>query len=105
MYGRVYNFSPGPSALAESVLERARDELLNFRGHGMSIMEISHRNDIFVEVVHYAREGLRSLLNVPEEFEILFLQGGATLQFYMIPLNLLIPGRPVDIVHTGHWSM
>lgn len=105
MENRVYNFSPGPGALPLSVLEKARDELLNYQGLGMSIMEMSHRTDAFVEVVHKAREGLRALLQVPEDFEILFLQGGATLQFYMVPLNLLIPGKPIDIIHTGHWSM
>jgi len=105
MGNRVYNFSPGPSALPLSVLERARDEMLDYQGYGMSIMEMSHRTEAFVEVTHKAREGLRSLLNVPDEFEILFLQGGATLQFYMVPLNILIPGKPAEIIHTGHWTM
>ena len=79
--------------------------MLNYRGHGMSIMEMSHRTEAFVEVTHKARDGLRSVLNIPDDFEILFLQGGATLQFYMVPLNILIPGKPAEIIHTGHWTM
>ncbi len=86
---RVYNFSAGPAMIAQSVLEKARDELVCYPGRGMSVMEMSHRSSMYAEIFAEAKALLRQLMNVPEEYEILFLQGGATLQFSGVPLNLL----------------
>ena len=84
MTDRIFNFSAGPATLPVPVLERAREELLSFNGIGMSVMEISHRSKHFQAVIDSAVDGIRSLLGVPEDYEILFLQGGATLQFSMM---------------------
>jgi len=101
---RVYNFSAGPAALPESVLRRAAEEMLDWHGSGQSVMEMSHRGAEFTEIAAAAEADLRALLGVPDGHHVLFLQGGASLQFEMIPLNLL-RGRPVvDYVHTGEWS-
>ena len=101
---RVHNFSPGPSALPVSALERARDEMLDYGGSGMSIMEQSHRAKVY-EGVHDEALGLvRKLMNVPESHEILFLQGGATQQFAQVPMNLLHQGQSADYVVTGVWG-
>lgn len=104
MYGRVYNFSAGPAALPESVLERARDEILNYQGCGMSVMEMSHRSKEFESIIGKTEANVRKLLGVPDNYEVLFLQGGASLQFAMVPMNLYIPGKPVDVIHTGVWT-
>ncbi len=103
-YDRIFNFSAGPAALPEPVLEKAREELLNFQGAGMSVMEMSHRSKEFDGVMENAEAGVRQILNVPETHAILFLQGGATHQFAMVPMNLYIPGKPVDIINTGVWT-
>lgn len=102
--GRVFNFSPGPAALPQEVLETARDELLDFRGTGMSVMEMSHRSAAFLAVAEEAEADFRELLAVPDDYAVLFLQGGATLQFAMVPLNLLGDGVRADYVDTGAWS-
>lgn len=101
---RVYNFSSGPAALPLPVLEKARDQLIDFEGSGMSIMEMSHRGEIFDNVIKTAESNVRTLLDIPEEYAVLFLQGGASLQFAMIPQNFLIPGSSADYVHTGSWG-
>ena len=100
---RVYNFSAGPAALPLPVLERAREELLDWQG-GMSVMEVSHRSRAFTEVAERAESDLRELLAVPRNYRVLFMQGGATAQFFAVPLNLAQPGRAADYVNTGHWS-
>ncbi len=104
MYGRVYNFSAGPAVMPEPVLERARDELLNLDGSGMSVMEMSHRSKDFEKVFARAEAGLRQNMGIPDDYAVLFLQGGASLQFAMVPMNLAIPGQPVDVIHTGSWT-
>ncbi|MGD0091411.1 MAG: 3-phosphoserine/phosphohydroxythreonine transaminase [Planctomycetota bacterium] len=101
---RVFNFGAGPAALPLPVLEKARAEMLDFGGSGMSIMEMSHRSKTFNAVIKAAESGVRKLLNVPAEYEVLFLQGGASLQFAMVPLNLLGAGQSADYVHTGAWA-
>jgi phosphoserine aminotransferase len=101
---RVYNFSAGPAALPVEVLEQLRDEMLDWRGQGMSVMEMSHRGKAFVGIAEQAEADLRDLLAVPANYRVLFLQGGATAQFAAIPLNLTAPDASVDYVNTGAWS-
>lgn len=100
----MYNFSAGPGMLPEAVLERARDELLEWDDAGASIMEISHRSKDFVGIAERAENDLRELLAIPDNYKVLFLQGGATLQFAMVPMNLLGGRKVADYVNTGHWS-
>ncbi len=104
MSERIYNFSAGPACLPLSVLQKAQSELLSFNGIGMSIMEISHRSSHFDSVIDSAKQGLRSLLDIPENYQILFLQGGASLQFSMIPINFLKPDNTADYIVTGAWG-
>jgi len=101
---RVFNFGAGPAALPLPVLEKAKAEMLDYGGSGMSIMEMSHRSKTFNAVLKDAESGVRKILNVPAEYEVLFLQGGASLQFAMAPLNLLGAGQTADYVHTGAWA-
>ncbi|HEU5486393.1 MAG TPA: 3-phosphoserine/phosphohydroxythreonine transaminase [Microlunatus sp.] len=101
---RVYNFSAGPATLPESVLRQAAEEMLDWHGSGQSVMEMSHRGAEFTEIAATTEADLRTLLSVPEDYHVLFLQGGASLQFEMIPLNLLRGRTVVDYVHTGEWS-
>lgn len=101
---RVYNFAAGPAMLPLEVLEQAKSELTDWRGGGMSIMEISHRSKAFVGVAQQAEQDLRDLLSIPSNYKVLFLQGGATGQFSAIPLNLAAPERTADYVNTGAWS-
>ncbi|KAG2496816.1 hypothetical protein HYH03_005222 [Edaphochlamys debaryana] len=103
-HGRVYNFSAGPAILPVDVLERAQADLINWQGSGMSIMEMSHRGKEFESVIQKAEADLRQLLNIPKNYKVLFLQGGASTQFSMIPLNLTKQGDVVDYVITGAWS-
>ena len=100
---RVYNFSAGPSILPEPVLKRAGAEIMNYRGSGMSVMEMSHRRPVFTEIFTETKEKFRSAMQVPETHEILFLQGGATLQFAAIPMNLM-EGKSADYAVTGNFS-
>jgi phosphoserine aminotransferase len=101
---RVYNFSAGPATLPEEVLARAAEEMLDWHGSGQSVMEMSHRGKEFVSIAAEAEADLRTLLDIPDGYHVLFLQGGATLQFEMIPMNLM-RGKPVvDYVHTGEWA-
>jgi len=105
LYDRSFNFSAGPAGLPLPVLEQAKDEFLNFRGCGASILEISHRSNEFIEVLDSARQGIRSLLKAGDEFEVLFLQGGSRLQFSMIPMNLLKTEEDYGAyLVTGTWS-
>lgn len=101
---RAHNFNAGPSILPLSVLEQAQKELLDFKGTGMSVMEISHRSKEFEAVIGEAEQDLRTLMGIPANYKVLFLQGGATLQFAMIPMNLLPAGASADYVVTGSWS-
>jgi phosphoserine aminotransferase len=101
---RAYNFNAGPAALPLSVLERIREELLDWHGTGMSVMEMSHRSPEFEGINAAAEAGLRKHLSIPEEYAVLFLQGGGSLQFAMAPMNLALPGKPVDLINTGMWT-
>lgn len=101
---RRHNFSAGPAAIPESVLMRAQAELLDWGGKGLSIMEMSHRSKEFVSVAEKAEADLRTLMNIPKNYKVLFLQGGATSQFAMIPLNLCASGRTAAYIETGIWS-
>jgi phosphoserine aminotransferase len=101
---RVFNFAAGPATLPLEVLQQARDELVDWRGSGMSVMEISHRSKAFIGVAQEAEDLLRELLGVPSNYKVLFLQGGATGQFSAIPLNLTAADSTVDYINTGAWS-
>jgi len=101
---RVFNFNPGPAALPLEVLQEAQEELLNFRGTGMSVMEISHRSKEFENVIQTAEADLRELLGIPTNYKVMFLQGGASLQFAMLAMNLRPAGASADYVVTGTWS-
>lgn len=101
---RIYNFNPGPAALPLPVLEEIQASLLNFNSSGMSIMEISHRSKWFEEVINDAVARTKRLLNLDERYHVLFLQGGASTQFAMIPMNFLADGKSADYVNTGTWS-
>ena len=101
---RIYNFSAGPGVLPLSVLEQARDELLNWQGCGMSVMEMSHRGKEFMGIAAQAEADLRELLAIPTNYKVLFLQGGASSQFAMVPMNFLRGKNSADYVNTGEWS-
>jgi len=101
---RIYNFNAGPAALPLSVLEEVKESFLNFAGSGMSITEISHRSKLFDEVINDAVARTKKLLKLDDRYQVLFLQGGASLQFSMIPMNLLPDGKTADYVDTGTWS-
>ena len=101
---RIFNFSAGPAVLPEEVLARAGDEMLDWHGSGMSVMEMSHRGKEFIAIAAEAEKDLRELLAVPQNYKVLFLQGGATLQFAQIPMNLLAGRGKADYVATGEWS-
>lgn len=103
-YGRIYNFSAGPSTLPVEVLLEAQADLLNWKGTGMSVMEMSHRGKAFQSIIDAAEADLRELMGIPNNYKVLFLQGGASLQFSMVPMNLLGPGQAADFVVTGSWS-
>jgi phosphoserine aminotransferase len=101
---RVFNFAAGPATMPLEVLEQARAELSDWRGSGMSVMEVSHRSRAFIATAEEAEQRLRRLLAIPQNYRVLFLQGGATLQFAAIPLNLARPDSRVDYLNTGAWS-
>jgi phosphoserine aminotransferase len=101
---QVFNFSPGPAVLPAPVLAQARDELIDWQGSGMSVMEMSHRGKEFMAIAAAAEHDLRELLAIPANYKVLFLQGGATAQFAMIPMNLLRGKTAADYVHTGEWA-
>lgn len=101
---RAFNFNGGPATLPLPVLERIREELFDYRGTGMSVMEMSHRSTEFEEILSRAERNLRLLLEIPEEYAVIFLQGGGSMQFAMVPMNLYVPSKPVDVLHTGMWT-
>jgi phosphoserine aminotransferase len=100
----IYNFSAGPAVLPRAVLMRARDELLDWQGSGMSVMEVSHRGKEFISIAEQAEADLRGLMGISSDYHVLFLQGGATSQFAMVPMNLLRGRGKADYVNTGSWS-
>src|SRR4026208_976214 len=104
MTQRIHNFSAGPAVLPVAVLEEAQRDMLSLPGVGMSLMEISHRSKTFDEIFSRADAGLRELLGIPDNYHVLFLQGGASLQFSMIPMNFLSPGSSADYIITGSWG-
>ncbi len=104
MTKRVFNFNPGPAVLPLEVLEQAQAEMLDFKGTGMSVMEVSHRSKEFESVIQTAEADLRELLGIPANYKVMFLQGGAHLQFSMIPMNLRAAGASADYIVTGTWS-
>lgn len=101
---RVFNFSAGPSCLPLEVLQQAQTDLINYKGCGMSVMEMSHRSRDFEEIIQTAESDLRDLMNIPDNYKVLFLQGGGTLQFSMVPLNLLRNTKKADYIVTGQWA-
>ncbi len=103
MYDRTYNFSAGPATMPVEVLEEIRDEMMNYRGSGMCVMEMSHRSKVFQEIYDNAEADLRQLMHIPDNYKVLFIQGGGTLQFSAIPMNLMKNGV-ADYIVTGTWS-
>lgn len=101
---RVYNFSAGPAVLPEAVLRKAASELVEYGGSGMSVMEMSHRSKEYEAIIQGAEALLREIMAIPSNYKVLFLQGGASLQFSMVPLNLFRKSRKADFVHTGEWT-
>ncbi|NMB42663.1 MAG: 3-phosphoserine/phosphohydroxythreonine transaminase [Clostridiales bacterium] len=101
--GRVYNFSAGPAVLPEEVLQEASKELLNYDNAGMSVMEMSHRSSTYQAIIDEAEQDLRELMNIPDNYRVLFLQGGASLQFAMLPMNLM-KNKVADYIITGNWA-
>ena len=101
--GRVYNFSAGPAVLPEEVLQEAADEMLDYQGSGMSVMEMSHRSKVYDKIIKEAEADLRELMNIPDNYKVLFLQGGASQQFAMIPMNLM-KNKKADYIVTGQWA-
>ena len=101
---RVYNFSAGPSTLPEKVLKQAADEMLDYQGCGQSVMEMSHRSKVFDKIIKDAEALMRELYNVPDNYKVLFLQGGASAQFSAIPLNFMNGSGKADYIITGQWA-
>ncbi|MBR4518379.1 MAG: 3-phosphoserine/phosphohydroxythreonine transaminase, partial [Victivallales bacterium] len=101
---QVYNFNAGPAALPKPVMLKAQEEFVNYHGTGIGIIEESHRAKPFDEVIQAAEANVRKILNVPENYAVLFLQGGASLQFAMAPMNLMVPGKKVGVANTGVWA-
>ena len=100
---RVYNFSAGPAVLPEEVLQEAADEMLDYRGCGMSVMEMSHRSKVFDDIIKDAEKDLRELMNIPDNYKVLFLQGGASQQFAAVPMNLM-KNKKAGYIVTGQWA-
>lgn len=101
---RVHNFNAGPAALPLSVLEQVRDELIDYNGQGLSVMEMSHRSDVFDKIIKDAERLTKEVMGIPDGYKVLFFQGGATLQFAAVPLNLAADGKNCDYINTGEWS-
>ncbi len=101
---RVYNFSAGPAILPEEVLQQAKEEMLDYKGSGMSVMEMSHRGKTYMAIAQQAEADLRDIMAIPDNYKVLFLQGGASLQFSMVPINLLAGNNKADYILTGQWS-
>lgn len=104
MEKRAYNFSAGPAVLPESVLKEVQEELLNYRGHGLSVMEMSHRSEVFDNIINDAKDAVKRITGFDDKYEILFLQGGASSQFFMIPMNLCPNNMVANYIDTGRWS-
>ena len=104
MTDRIYNFSAGPAVLPEPVLRKAQEALWNVAGSGIGIMEHSHRGKVFDRILNEAEAACRELAGIPDDYTVLFLQGGASLQFSMVPMNLLPPDRTADYLLTGVWA-
>ena len=104
MVERIFNFSPGPAVLPYEVLEQASRDVVNFQGLGMGLIEVSHRSKPFITVMDEAEALLRELMGIPDNYKVLFLQGGASSQFFMVPMNLLGPGKKATYLNTGTWS-
>ena len=102
-YNRTFNFSAGPAMMPEPVLEEIRDEMMNYRGSGMCVMEMSHRSKVFQQIADEAEADLRALMGIPDNYKVLFIQGGGTLEFAMVPMNLMKNGKAC-YVETGTWS-
>ena len=101
--GRIYNFAAGPACMPPEVLREAAEEMLDYRGSGMSVMEMSHRSKAYEEIIFGAERDIRALAGIPDEYAVLFLQGGASTQFAMVPMNLTIAGK-ADYIVTGAWA-
>ena len=101
---RVYNFSAGPAMLPEAVLNKAREEMLDWQGTGMSVMEMSHRGKEFMSIAAQAESDLRELMGISDDYAVLFMQGGASTQFASVPMNLLQGKKSADYINTGAWS-
>ena len=101
---RVYNFSAGPSCLPEEVLRQAADEMTDYKGTGMSVMEMSHRSKPYQAIIDETEALARELMGIPDNYKVLFLQGGASLQFAMIPMNLMVAHKRAAFMNTGAWS-
>ena len=101
---RVYNFSAGPAILPEEVLKEAQEQLLDYEGSGMSVMEMSHRGKVYSAIHQEAKDNIKKLLNIPDNYSVLFMTGGATTQFSLIPMNLLAEGQTADYVNSGAWA-
>ncbi|MBS1111717.1 MAG: transporter [Nitrospirae bacterium] len=101
---RIYNFSAGPAMLPEEVLKQAASEMTDWRGSGMSVMEMSHRGKEYISIAKKAEADLREIMEIPDNYKVLFLQGGASSQFAMIPMNLLRGRNTADYINTGQWS-
>jgi phosphoserine aminotransferase len=104
MEERIYNFSAGPAVLPEEVLREAQEHLMALPGVGMSVLEISHRSKTFDDIINQAKADIKKLLNISDDYAILFLQGGASLQFSMVPMNIMPPKNKADYINTGSWS-
>ncbi|MEZ7891641.1 MAG: 3-phosphoserine/phosphohydroxythreonine transaminase [Candidatus Wallbacteria bacterium] len=103
-YKRIHNFNAGPAALPIEVLEEIKTDLIDYKGNGLSVLEMSHRSKAYDEIIKNAEKDMRELLGIPDNYTVMFLQGGATLQFAMVPLNLLPDNKPADYINTGTWS-
>ncbi len=101
---RIYNFSAGPAMLPEEVLQQAQKDMMNYQGKGLSVMEMSHRSKVFLEIYQQTEQSLRNLMKIPNNYKVLFLQGGAHTQFAMVPLNLMRKNKKADYVISGHWA-
>ena len=104
MEKRIYNFSAGPAILPEDVLKEAEENLFSLPGVGMSVLEISHRSKTFDDIINQAKADIKALLNISDDYAVLFLQFGASLQFSMIPLNIMPPKNKADYINTGAWA-
>ena len=104
MSERIFNFNAGPAALPTEVLEEVQKDLLNYKGEGLSVMEMSHRSKTFDSIIKGAEASLKKVMALPDNYKVIFMQGGATLQFATVPLNLLQAGQSADYINTGSWS-